>query len=106
MASSDIQPIFGITIFSINIDVIIISVAKLGRQIIEITKVFMVSEFSMQNIQVCRIGIGQFQDRKGVNFVVELFICKEFGILPLSVDDGDGIICEYSVIRSWNVVWG
>ena len=94
MASSDIQPIVGITIFSINIDVIVISVAKLGHRIIEITEAFTVSKLSMENVQIRWICIGWLQDHKGIDFTVESFVGKKTGILLLSVDEGDGIICK------------
>jgi len=92
--SSDVQPIVGITILSVNIDVIIISFAKLRRRIVEIAKAFMVSEFSTQNVQVRWVGVGRLQDSKGIDFAVELFISKEAGVALLSVDEGDRTICE------------
>jgi len=93
-ASSDIQPVVGIAIFIVNIESIVTIFAKVGRWIVEITEAFTVSEFSMQNVQVGWVGEGRLQDSKGINFTVELFIGKETGILSLSVEDGDGIICE------------
>ena len=94
MVLSDIQPIVGIAILSVNIDVIVISFAKLGRRIVEITEAFTISELSTENVQVRWVCVGWLQDHKGIDFLVELFVGKKTGVSLLSVDEGDGIVCE------------